>query len=375
MKPSTRILLIEDDQVDRVACRRAFAAHAGNFEFLESDTGRAGVELARATRPDCVVLDYRLPDMDGLEVLSELAVSSEALLPVIMLTGANDVSVAVEAMRLGARDYLLKDTERRYLELLLPCVERVLQEQRLAVEKHQAETALAYAHRIMTAGELAAALAHELNQPLAAIATFSEACLQLLGRGQPSPEKLRNNIEQIAKQAERAGHTIRELRAFLTKADKADTVKTAIDLNALTRTACDLIAAEARRRSVRLVLDLVDPLPRALAASIHIEHVLVNLLQNSIEAIRGAGMGQGSITVSTRSDGDKVQISVNDSGPGLDAEARKRIFEPFYTTKAEGLGMGLAISRSIVEAHGGKLWADAPGASGAQFHFTLPVAA
>lgn len=371
MPRPTRILLIEDDQVDRMACRRAFARQPGTFELIEIDTGRQGIRLAHSERPDCILLDYRLPDMNGLEVLAQLA-ATKGSAPIVMLTGANDVAVAVEAMRRGVRDYLLKDSERRYLELLPRAVERVLQEQRLAEEKHRAETALAHAHRVMTAGELAAALAHELNQPLAAIATFSEACIQLLSREAPDPEKLRNNVEQIAVQAQRAGRAIRELRAFLAQGDAE---KAAVDLNGLVQTAADLIAAEARARGVSLTLDLAEPLPPVLAAAVHVEHLLLNLLQNGIEAIRGAGLTNGSIVLATRKiAGDRVQISVRDTGPGLNAETAQRIFEPFYTTKAEGLGMGLAISRSIVEAHGGKLWADAAGAPGAAFHVTLPVA-
>lgn len=373
MPRTTRILLIEDDQVDRMACRRAFAKEPGVFEFLDADTGRDGMRLARELRPDCILLDYRLPDVSGLEVLTELGAIESSLPPVVMLTGANDVSVAVEAMRLGARDYLLKDTERRYLQLLPPVVERVLQDQRLSVEKRQAEAALAHAHRVMTAGELAAALAHELNQPLAAIATFSEACLQLLQRGTPDPNKLRKNIGEIAMQAQRAGNAIRELRAFLAK---GDTEKTAVDLNVVARVATDLIAAEARNRNISITLDLADGLQRVLAASVHIEHVLVNLLKNAVDAISGAGMASGSITLSTRPISDHLaQVSVIDTGPGLTAETMQRIFEPFYTTKPEGLGMGLVISRSILEAHGGKLWADHRNGAGAAFHFTLPFAA
>lgn len=242
----------------------------------------------------------------------------------------------------------------------------------MAEEKRHAEAALAHAHRIMTAGELAATLAHELNQPLAAIATFSEACVQLLERGAPDMQKLRNNIEQIATQAQRAGHVIRELRAFLAKGDSD---KKPVDVNALVRTAVRLLAAEAQTCHVRLVLDVADVLRPVLAAPVHIEHVLVNLLQNAIEAMRMAGMPSGTITLATRDAGDQAHISVADTGPGLNPEIERRIFEPLYTTKAEGLGMGLAISRSVVEAHGGKLWVDSDGRSGATFQFTLPFAA
>lgn len=369
MSKPTRILLVEDDQIDRMACRRAFAHLTEKYALIEVDTGKDALRLIQVEPPQCVLLDYQLPDMNGLEVLAELAASA-APLPVIMLTGASDINVAVEAMRQGARDYLLKDTERRYLELLPPVVDRVLHEQRVAEDKHRAETALAHAHRIMTAGELAATLAHELSQPLAAISTFSEACLQLLGRNALDPNKLRSNIEQISAQAQRAGRAIRELRAFLAKGDAE---KSSVDLNALVRTACELTTGEARRHGIVVVLELAEDLLPVCAASLHVEHVVVNLVQNAIEAIRGAGMSSGTITVRTaRTPENMAQVAVQDSGPGISRETARQIFEPFYTTKIEGLGMGLAISRSVVEAHGGKLWTDTDMSRGASFRFTLP---
>lgn len=374
MSTTTRILLIEDDQVDRLACRRAFASRPHAFEFLEADTGAEGVQLARSEQPSCVLLDYRLPDMSGLEVLTELSGSVARGIdppPVVMLTGANDVAVAVEAMRRGARDYLLKDAERHYLELLVAVVERVLQERRLMTDKQRAEVALAHAHRLITAGELAAALAHELNQPLTAITTFSAACVQQLNHATIDRRKLRRNVEQIALQAQRAAQTIRELRAFLTKGEAR---RTSMDLNRLIRSTVDLVAAEARARGIEITLDLADALPPVRAARVQIEHVLLNLVQNAMDAIQGGGARAGTIMIATR-DGAVARISVRDDGPGLDAETAARVFEPFYTTKADGLGMGLAISRSIIEAHEGALEAGSPDGRGAEFHFTLPFAA
>jgi C4-dicarboxylate-specific signal transduction histidine kinase len=371
MSRPTRILLIDDDQVDRMACRRAFATEPGTIEFQETDSGREGLRLARAERFDCILLDYRLPDLDGLEVLAELAKSKGVTSPVVMLTGANDIGVAVEAMRRGVQDYLLKDSEREFLQLLPRIVDRVMQEQRLAEQKLEAESALAHAHRIMTAGELAATLAHQLNQPLAAIATFSEACAQLLNRPRPDLRKLRNNIDQIATQAQRAGNSIRELRAFLAKGDAE---KRPVDLNGLVQAVVELIAGEAQTWRILLVLELTDPLPPVVAASLPVEHVIVNLLQNAIDAMRSAGTSNGTITVATRNLGDRAQISVADTGPGISPDLARRIFEPLYTTKAEGLGMGLAISRNVVGAHGGSLWVESDGKAGATFHFTLPFA-
>jgi signal transduction histidine kinase len=373
MTPSTRILLIEDDQVDRLACRREFARQSGAFECIEVDTGAEGLRLARTAQPSCIILDYRLPDMSGLEVLTELGAIGGGEVgppPVVMLTGANDVAVAVEAIPRGARDYILKDSERHYLKLLPAVVDRALRERRLAADKQRTEIALAHAHRLITAGELAAALAHELNQPLAAITTFSEACKQQLKRGIVDRQKLLHNAEQISLQAQRAGQTIRELRAFLTK---SETQRAALDLNQLIISTRDLIAAEARTSGIEIKLDLPGALPPVRAAPVHIEHALLNLMQNAIEAIRGAGMRSGRITLSTHG-GEVARVTVRDTGPGIDAEIVRSIFEPFYTTKPEGLGMGLAISRSIVEAHDGQLWVEPAKGGGTVFHFTLPFA-
>jgi len=248
----------------------------------------------------------------------------------------------------------------------------VTDQRRSEDEARVRQAALAHAHRVMTAGELAAALAHELNQPLAAIASYSEAGLQQLRRGAPEPDKLTRNLEQIALQAQRAGHAIRELRAFLAK---GETRRTSVDLNALAGTACGLAAAEARARGVRLELDAAERLPPVLASEIHIEHVLVNLLQNAIEAIHHAGIAGGTVRLATRATADgQAQVTVRDNGPGIDPDAARRIFEPFHTTKPQGLGMGLAISRSVVEAHDGRIWVETGTEPGAAVHFTLPLA-
>ena len=140
-KPQIRILIVEDDLVDRMACRRALAQHM-DFEFVlsEAETGREGLQLAHTQKPDCVLLDYHLPDLNGLEFLAELRNDlGEIPVPVMMLTGTDNASVAVEALKRGAQDYLVKDTNRQYLELLPAVIERVLRERRTLMEKKQAE--------------------------------------------------------------------------------------------------------------------------------------------------------------------------------------------------------------------------------------------
>jgi two-component system CheB/CheR fusion protein len=227
---------------------------------------------------------------------------------------------------------------------------------------------LAHMHRLHTAGELATALAHELNQPLAAIAGYSDACLNKLRAGEVSSENLVRNLEQISTQAQRAGKFIRELRSFLAK---GEVQKAPTDANALARQAFGLLAADARANSVRLESDLADSLPKVMAAGLSIEHVLVNLVSNGIEAVRSGGAGEGAVVIRTRAENGSVKITVTDSGRGIAPDVAEKIFEPFYTTKQDGLGMGLRISRSIIESHGGRIWAEA-GPRGV-IHFTLPA--
>jgi two-component system CheB/CheR fusion protein len=246
----------------------------------------------------------------------------------------------------------------------------VSEQRRSEEEARQRRAELAHLHRVYTAGEFAAVMAHELNQPLAAIASYSEAGLQCLRRGELDHDALIKDLEQVGLQAQRAGQSIRELRRFLSKEEYA---REQVDLNEVFRNAEQLLAPEAQVRGVRLELTLAETQLKVTAVPIQIEHVLVNLVRNALEAIRSAGTEAGTITVSTAAADGQAQVTVRDNGPGFDEEQRALLFERFYTTKAEGLGMGLAICRSIVEGLGGKIWAEHPPHGGAAFHFTLPL--
>ncbi|WP_162264492.1 CheR family methyltransferase [Thiobacillus denitrificans] len=224
--------------------------------------------------------------------------------------------------------------------------------------------------RLQTANELATLLAHELNQPLAAIATYAEAGLQLLGQTPLAQDKLTRNLEQISKQSLRAGEAIRHMRAFVGRG-RIDPVP--MDLNAVLRNTSTLMTPKARTRGIDIVLDLDETLPPVLGVDVHVEQVLLNLLRNAIDAIRDAGMSNGSITMATRRVEDMAQVSVIDSGLGIDAARADKVFEPFSSHKEYGLGVGLRISRSLIEAHGGRLWVE-PHSPGGIFHFVLPFA-
>ncbi len=236
----------------------------------------------------------------------------------------------------------------------------------LELRRHQAE--LAHVLRVGTMGEMAAQLAHELTQPLGAIANFAAgARRRLLAQG-ADPELIAV-VDHVSTEALRAGDIIRRLRALIRKDGPQ---RSAVAINALVREVAELIRGEAHEHAVRLVLRLDPELPHVAADAVQIEQVLLNLVRNALEAMHDAGGAAPVLTIETRRGSDAaVEVAVHDSGPGIDAAEAERIFEPFHTTKPSGLGMGLAISRSIIEAHGGRLWLSPSGARGATFRFTL----
>lgn len=374
-----RLLIIEDDQVDRMACRRELALQTDvEFRFIEAETGCEGLQLAQRLQPDCILLDYQLPDLSGTEVLAGLVMDDGGLpVPVIMLTGADRASVAVESLRLGAHDYLVKDPERRYLKLLPAVIERALRERRLRAEKREAERELhkrrGEMERLLhlhTASQTAAAIAHELNQPLNAVAAYNEASLRMLRDGGADTGRILHALEQSAEQVQRAGNIIRELLAFLCRGEVCTET---LDFNATVRDAVAQCEAADCLNGHPTLLALSANLPPVRANRIQAEKVLLNLLQNAGEAMHEAGWDNATVTVRTLVNAEGlVQATVEDTGPGLAPGMLERVFDPFFTTKPDGLGMGLALSRALIEAQGGRLWAESD-AAGTRFSFTLPT--
>jgi C4-dicarboxylate-specific signal transduction histidine kinase len=220
---------------------------------------------------------------------------------------------------------------------------------------------------------MAAGLAHELNQPLAAISSYVDGAMQLLrSRGDPGTEVL-EAMEAAAAEAERAGKIIHRMTNFLRR---TETRPSPVDLNGLAREAMSLAHPVFQTSSVRVLLELADDLPAVLADPIQIEQVVVNLVRNALEAMQQTPNAERVLTVRTaRADAGFVQMAVQDTGCGLPADADAKLFQKFYTTKPHGMGMGLAISRTIITAHGGRLEAAASPRGGAVFTFTLPVVA
>jgi PAS domain S-box-containing protein len=225
--------------------------------------------------------------------------------------------------------------------------------------------------RVVTMGELTASIAHEVNQPLGAMVTSAAACARWLAAKPPQMDKARRALERIANDGRRAGAIIERIRALLKRQaapkDWLDVNETILEVIALTQ-------YELRRNDIVLETRLSEGLPRVPGDKVQCQQVLLNLIINAIEAMSEIGQRRRELTIVSATDGpDAVRVEVRDTGTGLDPERAAQLFEPFYTTKAGGLGIGLSISRSIVEAHGGRLTAGANAPHGAVFCIRVPV--
>lgn len=240
-------------------------------------------------------------------------------------------------------------------------------------ELRDARQRITQVSRLATLGEMASGISHELNQPLAAIANFAQAGTRLLSLPTPDLEDTREALQQIAEQALRAGDIIRRFRGLARH--RSLTLETA-DLNEVIREIEPLTHADARASGVRLKLELAARLPRTALDRSQMQQVLLNLLRNSIDALQEAPSGHREVTISTTQESaGEVQLTVADNGPGVPEQVRERLFMPFATTKEHGTGLGLVISRSIIEAHRGRIDYRANRPHGARFIVTLPLAA
>ncbi len=230
-------------------------------------------------------------------------------------------------------------------------------------------TEVAHAARLSTLGGMAAGLAHELNQPLAAVVSYARGCARRLQAGDVPKAALIEVMEEISAQALRAGEVLRRIREFL----RGESRREQVDLNDVVRRALRFAQSEAHRAEVRLELLLAAETLRIEVDPIQIEQVLLNLVQNGFEVMAANNGTDRVLAIETRRlAADTVEVTVRDTGAGLSTEAAARLFEPFFSTKPDGLGLGLSISRTIVEAHGGRLWATANASGpGTTFRFTL----
>jgi two-component system, LuxR family, sensor kinase FixL len=248
---------------------------------------------------------------------------------------------------------------------------RDITEQKRAEEQaRQHMNELAHVSRLSSMGEMASALAHEVNQPLASILSYTQACLRLLKSDNHDTSELRAAMERVAHNAERAGEIVRHLRDFVRKDEPS---RTPVNVNYLVREVYRLMRTEMRQNSIAFSFDLAENLEPVVVDNIQLQQVVFNLLRNGMEAINASAGEERHLSIRTsRGNGHDIEIAVSDSGMGIAAAIADRLFEPFVTTKPGGMGIGLSISRSIVETHGGRLWATANPKGGTTFHIRLP---
>jgi len=246
-----------------------------------------------------------------------------------------------------------------------------MDEQRCTEETLQATRAeLARAARITAIGELTASIAHEVNQPLAAVVANADACVAWLAREHPDLAEARAAAERATQGATRASDVIARIRSLITKAAPE---KSRVQINRVMEQIAALAEGQAARNNVAIELELSPDSPIVLGDSIQLQQVILNLVMNGIDAMTSVTDQPRILTLRSESqDSRYIRVVVQDSGIGLTEEVKGRLFEPFFTTRSKGMGMGLSISRSIIEAHGGRLWAESNGSGGATFQLTLP---
>ncbi|HYW80456.1 MAG TPA: ATP-binding protein [Thermoguttaceae bacterium] len=410
---SETVLVVEDDVALLQLIQRQLHRHGYVTDGVSS--GVSALQWLQNNSARLMLLDYSLSDMRGEELLDRLD-ENDSGVPFIVATGNGSETVAVEMMKRGARNYLVKGSA--FLELLPAVVHQTFvqltQENRLAqaedelrqahaeleqrVQQRTAELAeanarlrvemeerrraeerarqhqseLAHVARLSTMGEIVTELAHELNQPLAAISCHTRACVHLLQPDRDHDvEELRSSMDHVGKQADRAGEIIRRLRRFVRKAQPT---RTTMDINTLIREVFVLVEGEARSVEVDVRFEFADALPPVTVDRIQIEQVLVNLIHNALDAMRNSEISPRVLTIRTQvGENNSIEVAVHDRGDGISEEDLPKIFDRFFTTRPDGMGMGLAISRSIAENHGGTMTVTTTADQGTTFHMNLPA--
>jgi len=257
------------------------------------------------------------------------------------------------------------------LASVAPIIAQGVERKRTQDTLRETQRELAHLNRVMTVGELTTSIAHEINQPLAAILMNGNAALRWLALDPPNLEKVRDSAELILRDGERATQIIARIRALLKKSPPS---KTLLDVNEFVNEVVDLLQSEMVRNSVDSRVECANDLPRVPGDRIQLQQVLLNLIVNAVEAMMTVEDRQRRLLIVTDTFSETgVRVAVSDNGLGIDPQTANHLFDAFSTTKPGGMGMGLTISRSIIEAHGGHLWTQANDEFGATFQFTLPV--
>ncbi|SOE99677.1 PAS/PAC sensor signal transduction histidine kinase [Burkholderia sp. OK233] len=325
------------------------------FDYSQDVTPTIDLILAR-THPDDIAL---------VRQAYESSVAGEPFIDVEHRLAMPDGSV--KYVHYVARLAAPQSADTEYVGALMDVTERQVAQE--ALDRSTAE--LAHVTRVTMLGELAASIAHEVTQPLAAIVTCGDAALRWLNRPQPDLTEVGQSINQMIRDAKRASEVIRQIRSMAQKRDPSQAI---LDLNAVVRESIELVRRELDGHRVEVDADYACPPPQVCADRVQLQQVVINLVMNGMQAMSGITGRPRKLRIRThRFDARHAQVIIEDSGMGISEENAGRLFNAFFTTKAEGMGMGLSICRSIVEAHGGRIWAESQEGRGAVLQFILPL--
>jgi PAS domain S-box-containing protein len=360
---------------------RTFVDHATDAFFLQDEQGR----ILDASRRACESLGYTREELIGMHPHAFDAALDKTSFARLAERVAGGETVSFETLH-RRKDGIVFPVEVRlrqfqqgdkrfHLSLARDISERKRAEETLRAQDRALETArteLARVSRLTTLGELTTSIAHEVSQPLGAMVASAGACVRWLAADPPAMAEARAALDNIVADGKRAREVIARIRA-LTKGQAPR--KDRLDINHKIAEVLALMDHELRSHDIRLRTDLGRTLPGVAGDRVQLQQVLLNLIMNAIEAMSAVHDRSRELTIVSRQDGpNAVLVEVRDFGTGLDPQRAEQVFEAFYTTKPEGIGIGLSISRSIIEAHGGRLWAGANAPHGAVFRFSLPLA-
>lgn len=397
MPDTVQVLLIEDSPSDREMISRGLDRHH-RVECLVTSCETLGkaVAVIQDNHFDIILLDLSLPDSHGLDSLRRVMDAAPEV-PIIVLSGLQDEQTAVEAVEKGAQDFLTKGKfeadllirsilyaiQRKRLELRLQRAndelesrveQRTTQIRQMQDDARRREEEFAHAARLTMLGEMMTGIAHEVNQPLMSITAFTGAAQQLVANRAPHGE-LDEPLDRIMKGATLAGEIIRRLRGMVRRREPQ---RGQLHINNVVREAMEFLTREIASRQLDFQLDLAAYLPVVSGDRIQLQQVLLNLVNNALQAIDRAGepscgdSHRVKVTTKQNASSGDVITQVTNTGPAITEAEMERLFDPFFTTRQEGMGLGLAISKSIVESHGGTIAAAHVPGEGMSFNFTLP---
>ena len=361
-----RVLLIVDEQDD--------AKRIGNLLSLAAPASRhkcafnlkEAVEIAEHTAIDLAIVDASCGGRRCLVTISRFHQRAPNI-PIVVITGDRDPELELRIIEAGAHDFLARRNVNS--DSLASSIRYALDRQAASLKLRQIEAELAHMARLNTISDMASTVIHELTQPLSVVGNLAVASLNRLQSNQI--DRVEENTRMIAEASQHAAETIQRLRNFVRRGDLEQSTSS---LENVIRDATRLVEHEARQARISLVLQIADNLPAVTIDAVQIQQVVLNLIRNATQAIGETDTGREiKITVAAKEPGF-VETSICDSGRGIDLESPEDLFAPYYTSRTNGMGLGLSICRTIVEAHGGSIFAERNPGRGMTFRFVLPVA-